>query len=135
MTTIAGLPAAPRPLALISIVADLFPRAFIAERWQPRKVLKIGIDTDLIATGILTPSEVESALSSYTSHRTYLVATAAGGFRFDLDGNPAGEVAPGGSRMGTGEARSYRCARCPGGPKGGRGPCLDRGPQGREKGR
>jgi hypothetical protein len=43
---------------------------------------KIGIDADLIATGILTPFEVESALHCYTGRRMYLVATAAGGCRF-----------------------------------------------------
>jgi sRNA-binding protein len=87
MTTLAGL-------SLVSALADLFRRAFVAERWQPHKPLKIGIDADLIASGILTPSEVDSALSSYPSRRMYPVPTAAGGFRFDLDGNPADEVTP-----------------------------------------
>jgi hypothetical protein len=32
-------------------------KAFVAERWQPHKPLKICIDADLIATGVLTPSE------------------------------------------------------------------------------
>jgi ProQ/FINO family len=46
----------------------------------------------LSQTGILTPREVGSALHHYVARRMYLVATAAGGDRFDLDGNPAGEV-------------------------------------------
>jgi sRNA-binding protein len=93
MTTLADLPAAPRPSALISVLAELFP-VFVAERWDPHRPLKIGIDADLTATGILTPSEVEAALSSYVSRRVYLVATAAGGPSFDLNGQPVGEVTP-----------------------------------------
>jgi ProP effector len=83
MTTLAGL---------VSALADLYPRVFAGERWQPHKPLKIGIDADLIVTGVLTASEVEAALSCYTSRRMYLAATAAGGSRFDLNGHPAGEV-------------------------------------------
>jgi ProP effector len=76
----------------IAALADLFPKTFTAERWKPHKPLKIGIHTDLIAAGILTPREVRNALAAYTKHRMYLAAVAAGGFRFDLNGNPAGEV-------------------------------------------
>jgi sRNA-binding protein len=91
MTTLAGSPANP---SLVSALADLFPRAFVVERWRPHRPLKIGIDADLIATGIMTPAEVRPALRCYTSRRMYLVATAAAGFRYDLDGQPAGEMTP-----------------------------------------
>jgi sRNA-binding protein len=92
MTTFTDLPVPPRPSTFISALADLFPKTFIAERWDPHRPLKIGIDADLIATGILTPREVGSALHHYVTRRMYLVATAAGGPRFDLNGKEAGEV-------------------------------------------
>jgi hypothetical protein len=62
MTTLAGPPADSSPTGLVSTLADLFPKTFVAERWQPHSPLKIGIDADLIATGLLMPREVESAL-------------------------------------------------------------------------
>jgi sRNA-binding protein len=40
----------------------------------------------------MTLAEVRSALHCYASRRMYLAATVAGGLRFDLDGQPAGEV-------------------------------------------
>jgi hypothetical protein len=47
---------------LLGAVAELFPQMFTAERWQPHKPLKIGIDADLITTGILRPFEVGQVL-------------------------------------------------------------------------
>ena len=82
------------PRRLIARLACFFPAAFVADRRQPHKPLKIGIDADLIAAGMLTPREASSALRCYTSRRMYYVATVAGGVRFDLDGKVAGEVTP-----------------------------------------
>jgi sRNA-binding protein len=93
MTTLAPAPVTPRPESLIATLAGLFP-VFIIERWQPPRPLKVGIDPDLIATGVLMPWEVQSALRSYVTRRTYFVATVAGAPGFDLDGNPADEVTP-----------------------------------------
>jgi hypothetical protein len=92
----------------ITALAELFPRAFTTERWRPHKPLKVGVHADLIATGALTPREVRAALRVYTKRRMYLAAVAAGGFRHDLDGNPAGEVNPYGSRMGAGKVGPAR---------------------------
>jgi ProP effector len=78
--------------ATIAALAELFPETFTRERWQPHKPLKVGIDQDLIAAGVLTESEVGSLLSHYTRRRQYQVALAAGGARSGLDGNPCGEV-------------------------------------------
>jgi sRNA-binding protein len=61
--------------ATIAALADLFPAAFSRERWQPHKPRKIGVDQDLIAY-------------------QYLLALARGGPRFDLNGQPCGEVSP-----------------------------------------
>jgi sRNA-binding protein len=78
----------------ITALAGLFPQAFTVEKWRPHRPLKIGIHTDLIAAGVLTSREVRHALHAYAARRMYLAAVAAGGFRFDLQGNLAGEVTP-----------------------------------------
>lgn len=93
MTALAP-PAPPSPADLVSTLADLFPRAFVAERWRPHKPLRVGIDADLIATGVVKAWEVHRVLRFYCGRRMYLVATAAGGPRFDLDGTPVGAVTP-----------------------------------------
>jgi sRNA-binding protein len=81
-------------LQTVAVLAELYPAAIVAERWQPHRPLKIGIRDDLIATGLLTPTECKAALRLYIVRLQYQKALAAGGPRFDLDGNPAGEVAP-----------------------------------------
>jgi len=86
--------AKPVPRKLIAMLVTRFPALFVADRRQLHKPLKIGIDADLIAAGILTRREARSALRCYTNRRMYYVATVAGGRRFDLDGSPAGEVTP-----------------------------------------
>jgi ProP effector len=77
--------------ATLAALADLFPELFAAEGWQPHKPLKIGISNDLVERGVLLPVECK-ALRYYTMRRQYQVALASGGPRYDLDGNPAGEV-------------------------------------------
>jgi sRNA-binding protein len=90
-------PPSPAPRSardIIAALANLFPQAFTAERWQTHKPLKIGIHHDLIGTGVLTRREVRSALHAYTNRRMYLTATAAGEARIGLDGTPSGTVSP-----------------------------------------
>ena len=74
-------------------LAGLFPAVFVAEQWKPHRPLKRGVDNDLIEHGVLLPAECR-VLGWYVSRRTYQVALAAGGPRYDLDGQPAGEVTP-----------------------------------------
>jgi sRNA-binding protein len=81
------------PSSIIGVLAELFP-VFVAEPWQPHKPLAIGIDKQLLATGILKPFEVGQVLRAYCRRRMYQVALAAGGPRFNLAGNVAGEVTP-----------------------------------------
>jgi sRNA-binding protein len=76
---------------LISDLARRFPATFTAEPWLPHRPLKIGVRHDLLAAGF-TPAEVKAALRCYVTRRMYLAAVAAGGPRFDLAGNPVGEV-------------------------------------------
>src|SRR5712672_3211197 len=77
----------------IELLAELFPQTFIAEKWQQHKPLKIGIDSDLVERGVLTAAECARVLGRYCcGRRAYQVALAGGGPRFDLDGQPSGEV-------------------------------------------
>ncbi|WP_241609352.1 ProQ/FINO family protein [Rosenbergiella australiborealis] len=79
-------------LRLISI----FPALLSEEEAKP---FKVGILEDMakyIADNQITfgIGQVKSALARYTSHYRYQKALAAGGDRYDLDGNPCGEVTP-----------------------------------------
>ena len=76
---------------VISLVAERFSAAFVADKSATHRPLKVGIHADLVATGLVTPREVRNALVVYTGRRMYQAALAAGP-RFDLDGNAAGEV-------------------------------------------
>ncbi len=77
---------------MIASLAELFPNT--ADRWAPHRPLKIGIDRDLVALGILTEPECSQVLRRYVGRLMYQRALAAGGPRFDLDGNAVGEVSP-----------------------------------------
>jgi ProP effector len=77
---------------LIAVVAELFPAVFVADRWKPHKPIKIGIHQDLIDSGVLQPDECRILLRRYCSRLMYQRAVAAGGLRYGLDGEPAGEV-------------------------------------------
>jgi sRNA-binding protein len=78
----------------IRLLAELFPGAFTGEEWQQHRPLKIHVDADLYATGLLTRNEMIAALRHYCRRRMYLVVLTQGGQRFDLDGNVVGEVSP-----------------------------------------
>jgi sRNA-binding protein len=77
---------------LICLLAQLFPAVFTGARWQPHKPLTRGVHGDLIARGILLPDECRGLFRRYCGRRAYQVALAAGGPRFDLDGQPSGEI-------------------------------------------
>jgi ProP effector len=72
----------------------LFPSAFIAEKWKPHRPLKVGIHKDLIERGLLLPHECGAVFRRYCSRLMYQHALAAGGLRYGLDGEPAGDVTP-----------------------------------------
>jgi len=80
--------------AAIAVLSELFPAVIVADRWAPHRPLRVGIRADLVATGLLTPSECSDALRHYCVRLQYQRALAAGGARFDLDGNPVGAVTP-----------------------------------------
>ncbi|WP_241596514.1 ProQ/FINO family protein [Rosenbergiella epipactidis] len=79
-------------LRLISI----FPALLSEEEPKPFKVGILEDMTKYIADNQITfgIGQVKSALARYTSNYRYQKALAAGGDRYDLDGNPCGEVTP-----------------------------------------
>src|SRR5262249_1188092 len=56
------------------------------------KPLKIGIHQDLVERGMLRPEECRAVFRCYVMRRQYQEAIAAGGPRYDLNGDPVGEV-------------------------------------------
>jgi ProP effector len=79
------------PRDMITALAELFPKLFVAEQWQTHKPLKIGIRAELVDRGVLLPHE-RYALRVYAHRRMYQQALMRGGPRYDLDGQPCGEV-------------------------------------------
>jgi ProP effector len=101
---------------LIAVLGELFPALFVADQWKPHRPLKTGIHRDLVDRGLLSPDECRAVLRRYVSRRMYQVALAAGGPRYSLDGEPAGEVTPeqmagGKSLVATIEAKRARRAK------------------------
>jgi sRNA-binding protein len=76
----------------IALLAERFPAVFALEGWQPHKPLKIGIKADIAATGIMPAEDIRPALRLYVQRLMYQRALAAGGSRYDLNGEPCGEV-------------------------------------------
>jgi hypothetical protein len=78
-------------------------RDALIERWpncfkgpeQPKLPLKIGIHRDIKAIAPeLSTRDLGTAIRYYVGDYQYRQAMVAGAVRFDLDGNPAGVVAP-----------------------------------------
>jgi sRNA-binding protein len=81
----------PDPASTIQVLAELFA-VFIADWRKPHRPLKVGIHQDLVGRGLLVPDECRAVFRVYVGRRQYQKALAAGGPRYDLDGNAAGEV-------------------------------------------
>jgi sRNA-binding protein len=89
-------PAAPAdmtPVACGERLAELFPALFTVE--GPRKPLKLRIQADIQqrAPGVFSKRLLSFFFSRYTTTTAYLKALAHAPHRFDLDGNPAGDIA------------------------------------------
>jgi ProP effector len=76
--------------AVLAKLAELYPACFAADAVEPHRPLKVGIHRDLIERG-MQPSEVP-ALRFYVARPAYKAALIPGSPRYDLDGNPHGEV-------------------------------------------
>lgn len=93
--------------SIIDRLVEVFPACF--DRSAP-KPLKVGIGPELInlaggahpALTDLTDHQIRRALKVYTNASAYQQALVAGGPRYDLSGQPAGEVTP------THQARAQR---------------------------
>ncbi len=84
--------------SLLDRLCAAFPACFSRSAPQP---LKIGLGEELLAlAGVhpaladLTRTRIRRALKVYTGASAYRRALAAGGPRYGLDGQPAGEVTP-----------------------------------------
>jgi sRNA-binding protein len=76
----------------LATLAELFPAILVVDHWRPHKPLAIGVDAQLVATGLVKGHEVAAVLRMYCRRRTYQLALSNGGPRFNLDGSVAGEV-------------------------------------------
>jgi sRNA-binding protein len=78
---------------IVGILAAEFPEAFVVERYQQHRALKVGIDADLAARyTALSRTERGVILRLYTSRLQYLKACTTGAPRIDLDGAVVGAV-------------------------------------------
>lgn len=88
--------AALSPAACGARLAELFPALFAAPTAPgPAKPIKLRIHADIQARapGVFTKRMLGIFFSRYTTSNAYLKALASAPHRFDLDGQPAGEIA------------------------------------------
>jgi ProP effector len=79
---------------LVAMLAGRFPQTFVADSSKPHRPLKLGIDRDLVALGVLDETSAAMTLRHYCNRLMYRRSLVAGAVRVDLDGRAAGEVAP-----------------------------------------
>jgi sRNA-binding protein len=83
-----------RALRIRDTLIERWPNCFKGPE-QAKLPLKIGIHRDIKAIAPeLSTKDLGTAIRSYVSDDQYRQAMVAGAARFDLDGNPAGVVAP-----------------------------------------
>lgn len=81
-------------------LTERFPAIFIApSSKEPKRPLKIGIAKDVIAAlraggSTISGKLARNAIHDYCCGPKYTLALAAGGPRYDLDGQPDGAVLP-----------------------------------------
>lgn len=76
-------------------LVDNWPKAFDLKNPRPLAVgITDTISAELRATGAGGHGAVRYAMKSYTSNIRYIRALAAGGLRYNLHGEPDGEVTP-----------------------------------------
>jgi ProP effector len=128
LSPVAGLETAPEPSPAVNLVnapelslaacgarlAELFPALFLAPGAPgPAKPIKLRIHADIQARapGLFTKRALGIFFSRYTTTNAYLKALANAPHRFDLDGQPAGEIAAEHSQAATEElARRHALA-------------------------
>ncbi|MFY9513612.1 MAG: ProQ/FinO family protein, partial [Rubrivivax sp.] len=80
------------PAAVAAKLAELFPALFAAQPPLPLK-LRIQADIQLRAPGLFTKKSLSMYLHRLTMGTPYLIALTQAPGRFDLDGQPAGDLA------------------------------------------
>jgi sRNA-binding protein len=80
----------PTPAATGAKLAELFPGLF---KGQPKPLkLRIQVDIQERAPGVFSKQALAAFFRRYTGATSYLIAVSRGQQRFDLDGQPAGEL-------------------------------------------
>jgi ProP effector len=91
----AAAPAPPpelSPAACAARLSELFPALF-GPGGPPKPIkLRIQVDIQARAPGVFSKRSLSLFLSRYTTSTAYIKALLASGQRFDLDGQPAGEI-------------------------------------------
>lgn len=78
------------PAATAARLAELFPALF---KGQPKPLkLRIQVDIQERAPGVFSKQALSAFFRRYTGATSYLIAVSKGTQRFDLDGQPAGEL-------------------------------------------
>ncbi|MBI3384116.1 MAG: ProQ/FinO family protein [Aquabacterium sp.] len=78
------------PAATAARLAELFPALF---KGQPKPLkLRIQVDIQERAPGVFSKQALSAFFRRYTGATSYLIAVSKGAQRFDLDGQPAGEL-------------------------------------------
>lgn len=78
------------PAATAGRLAELFPALF---KGQPKPLkLRIQVDIQERAPGVFSKQALSAFFRRYTGATSYLIAVSKGKQRFDLDGQPAGEL-------------------------------------------
>jgi sRNA-binding protein len=55
----------------IAVLAEHFPAVFTLEGWQPHKPLKIGVNEDIAAAGIMPAEDIGPTLRFYVRRLMY----------------------------------------------------------------
>jgi len=79
----------------VAMLAGRFPKTFVADSSKPHKPVKLGIDRDLVALGVLDETSAAMTLRHYCNRLMYRRSLVAGAVRVDLNGRATGEVAAG----------------------------------------
>jgi ProP effector len=77
---------------VVAMLAARFPQTFVADSSRPHRPLKLGIDRDLVALGVLDAAGATRTLRHYCGRLMYRRSLVAGAARVDLDGQAAAEV-------------------------------------------
>jgi sRNA-binding protein len=64
---------------VVAMLAARFPQTFVADSSRPHRPLKLGINRDLVALGVLDEASATRALRHYCSRLMYRRSLVAGG--------------------------------------------------------